>query len=244
MTYGYISDLPRFDNYHEASAYYDKTKGVRGRSFIKPLKTTRRSPDNYRIEKHPDGSIECWLYRTRVVIYYPDRIVINTYNSQTTVKFIDAVAPHWLSARIRDGRMRLMVAGEGEFVGDRVVIPVDANYKPIKGDVLAATVEQVVLNKTRAAEARKAVKDVVELARVTSKIDGYWHALKYAPNNPDDPVMLRLQTCLKIFGWRAYTFDGFKQHLYLAEYRGNDCYDFTRAPYGVIPKKWRTVCGT
>ena len=239
--FGHVTDLPRFENYHEALAYFEQTKGVRGRTHIKPLKTTRRSPDEYRIDVNPNGGVECWLYRTPVLIYYPDRLVVNCYDSRTTCSFVDDVAPRWLWSQMRGGTQIVRVVGEGAFVGNHVEVSVDGVYNPIAGQVSASKLNKVVLNKTRAAQARKAVKDVVELARVTSKLDGYWMALRCNDDHIEDNAMWHLRRALQTWGAWAMTFETLKQKLYLMEYQAQQCYDYEPVPYGTIPKEWRVA---
>lgn len=266
MSFGYVTDLPRFENYNQALAYFNKTKGMRGREHIKPLKTTRRCPDDYRIDKRQDGGIECWLYKTPVLTFYPDSIVINTFDSRTTCSFVDSIAPSWVWSNINQGTQVISVIGEGMFIGPRVEISVECVYgvyTPVKGSVKASKLEQVILNKQRATESRKQCKEVVELARVTSKIDGYWDALNSSTEPVEDEAMQWLKNVLRIgkyyqhqrwngsishtgFGsWGEQTAEGLlprlKQRLYKMTYTEHDCYDYIPAPYGTLPKVWRTA---
>lgn len=262
-----IRDLPRFNNFQDACEFYKKTKGIRGRTHVRPLKTNRRDPDNYRIEAQTgaDGEILavfCWLYRTPVLIYTPNSIVINLYDSMTTNNFINEITPYWLSAYMRGGQ-KLYVSGEGEFIGSRIEIAVDDKFMPVKNGVSGQyKVEKVVLNRKRAAEARKDCQPVVELARVTSKVDGYWRALVDSKDESDDENLIWLRGWLKNAGYRCYEGYGGHRHyshschtknsqeevlpslvkwLYVRQYKEKDCYDYEPAPYGVIPKNYRSV---
>lgn len=269
MSFGRVLDMPRFENYNEALAYFTKTKGIRGRLHLKPLKSSRRDPDHYRIDINKDGGIECWLYQTPVLIYYPDKLVVNTFDSRTTVGFVDDVAPRWMYSYQYQGTQIIAVCHQmeggasGQFIGTRIEVAVDKDYQPIKGGVSASKLNKVVLNKTRAAQSRKQCKDVIELARVTSKIDGYWQALKENDETPEEPAMQWLKNILKIGGyytgerWNGNTYHtGFgswgessaelllprlKQHLFKAMYKNDGCYDYVPSPYGVVPKKWRVA---
>lgn len=171
MSFGRVLDMPRFENYNEAKKFFDETKGIRGRLHLKPLKSSRRDPDHYRIDINPLGGIECWLYQTPVLIYYPDHLVVNTFDSRTTVGFVDDVAPRWMYSYQYQGTQIISVGGEGSFIGTRIEVPVDKDYQPIKGQVRSAQLEKVTLNKKRAAESRKQCAEVIELARVTSKVE-------------------------------------------------------------------------
>lgn len=247
MSYGHINYLPRIHNFKDAVELYNNTKGIRGRENIRPLKMNRRDPDTYQIEAvrlyGEIVAVQCWLYNTPVLIYTPDQLRINGYCSMTTNSFIDGIAPHWLRVWKQDGQQVFSIRGEGEFLAagsDAVVVPVDEKYMPVSGKVEAAELDMVVLNRARAAEARKSVKDVVELARVTSKVDGYWKALMDTPDADkiDDPTLRQLRGILWAHRYRIQTLDQLKQHLYQAEYDYQQCYDHTPAEYGFIPKNW------
>lgn len=265
--FGSVKGLPRFNNYQEAVEFARNTKGIRGREHIIPLKQNRRDPNSYRIEMDKHGVVSCVLYRTAVLQYFPDQLIINAYQSMTTNSFINEIAPRWLQAYMTSGQ-RFWVRGEGDFVAgknDKVVIYVDENYEPIKGGVVAAKLEAIVLNKTRAAESRKKTKDVVELARVTSKIDGYWQALVDSKENIDDPTTEWLQGLLKVGFYRMWTsyrgeerhhihgsypkestadlLPTLKKHLYQKQYAADECYDYVPAEYGVVPTMWRYAGG-
>lgn len=272
MSFGYVSDLPRLENYEQALTYFNQTKGVRGRTHIKPLKINRRDPDSYQIDVVKVGdaivAVQCWLYNTPVLEYYKDRIVVNTWNSRTTCGFVDSIAPYWLQAGMRQDRMRLFVRGEGQFMSDfhkneSVTIHVDNQYAPIKGGVKAGVFNEVVLNRTRAAAARKELKPIMELARATSKLDGYWLALRQTSEEIEDETMCKLRALLDANGysvregWNGSTVHSMghvwgmasqeqllptlKKRAYLYAYRANNCYDRAPAPYGVIPKNWELV---
>lgn len=269
MSFGRVLDMPRFENYNEALAYFTKTKGIRGRLHLKPLKSSRRDPDHYRIDINKDGGIECWLYQTPVLTYYPDKLVVNTFDSRTTCAFVDDIAPRWLWSFIQGGTQIIGVCHQmgsgaaGYFIGNRIEVGVDKDYRPVKGGVRSAQLEKVVLNRTRAAQARKQCAEVLELARVTSKVDGYWAALKDSDEVIEEQAMQWLKNILKIGGYYQHerwngsvVHAGFnswgepsaelllprmKKHLYKAMYKNDGCYDYERAPYGVIPKEWRIM---
>lgn len=248
MSYGQISHLPRIFSFKDAVQLYESTKGVRGRENIRPLKTNRRDPDTYKITAvRLEGEIvavQCWLYDTPVLVYKKDELRINGYNSRTTNMFIEGIAPHWLRAYQHNNQQVFNVKYEGEFLADssnKLVVPVNETYQPIKGQVQAAKLNAVVLNRTRAIEARKSVKDVVELARVTSKVDGYWKGLIESNEEINDPVLARLRGILWAHRYYINTLDDLKQRLYKAEYDAQECYDRTPAEYGTIPKAWEMM---
>lgn len=249
MSYGNPSYLPRIHNFNEAVSLYESIKGVRGRENIRPLKTNRRDPDTYKITAEVDGggnvrAVYCWLYNTPVLIYTPTELRVTAYNSMTTNKFIEGIAPHWLRAYQHNNQQVFNVKYEGEFLADssnKLVVPVNETYQPIKGQVQAAKLNAVVLNRTRAIEARKSVKDVVELARVTSKVDGYWKGLINSNEEINDPVLARLRGILWAHRYYINTLDDLKQRLYKAEYDMQECYDRTPAEYGTIPKAWEMM---
>lgn len=259
--FGQVSDLPHLANYTQALKKFNETKGIRGRTHIKPLKTNRRDPDSYQIKQNPLGGIECWLYQTPVLIYYPNELVINTFDSRTTCCFVDDIAPNGIWANQYQSTMVVSIMGEGQFIGSSIRIPMDENYLPIKGAVESYKLDQVVLNRTRAAEARKMCKDVIALAQVTSKLDGYWESLRASKEETDDENLDWLRRLLDIGGYsRRERWDGsmyhcgfgswgersaedllprLKQRLYQRTYEQENCYDYIAAPYGVVPKNWR-----
>jgi len=261
--FGSITYLPRFHNYQDAVYHYNNTKGIRGRENIRPLRTNRRQPDNYRIEMMGD-QVRCYLYRTPVLIYTPTQIIINTYNSRSTCDFINNISPYWLSASMQNGVQRIRVRERGWFLGGtsgHIIIPVDASYMPSGVEsVRAAKLEAIVLNRTRASEARKTCKEVVALAVTTSKLDGYWEALRQSTETPADDTMRWLKGILEVGNYRVsaskcfhYGFAGngvgsqeglipaLKQWLYKREYVNQGCYDYIPAEYGVIPNEYRSV---
>lgn len=267
MAFCSTSSLPHFHNFNDAVEFYKNVKGIRGRTHLKPLKSDRRNPDAYWITADVDGdgnirAVQCNLYRTPVLVYTPDHLIINAYDSRTTNDFINAISPRWLHAYMEGGQ-RFGIRGEGVFLGDlndKLVIPVDANYQPKHGEVQAANLEAIVLNRTRASEARKTCKEVVALAVTTSKLDGYWEALRESPETPDDDTMRWLKGVLMVGNYRVsaskcfhYGFadigvgsqegliPALKQWLYKREYVNQGCYDYIPAEYGVIPNQYRSV---
>lgn len=262
--FGSIKGLPRFNNYQDAVNFYNETKPIRGRTHIIPLKLNRRDPDSYRIEMDRHGVVICWLYRTPVLTYTPNQLIINAFSSMTTNQFINEISPYWLQAYMKDGQ-KFMVRGEGEFLpmeNGKVVINVDEKYEPVKGKVEAAELLKITLNKTRAAESRKQCKGVVELARVTSKIDGYWQALVESKDIAPDEDTAWLKGILKNGKYRVhqgyrgechyfkygYPKDSaaellprLKAFIYQRQYDHDECYDYSPAEYGVVPKMWSRV---
>lgn len=269
--FGSIKGLPRLYSFKDAVEFHNKTKGIRGRAHIVPLKSNRRDPNAYRIELEKDGggnirAVKCFLYRTPVLTYTPDRLTITAWCSMTTNQFINEIAPHWLKAYMKSGQ-KFWVRGEGEFLpningfGEVTVEVNPETYEPIHGSVKAAKLEAVVLNKTRAAESRKTCKEVVELARVTSKIDGYWQALTESKDIAPDEETAWLKGLLKNGMYRMWTsyrgvgmhhiygsypknstedlLPTLKKHLYQAQYEQDECYDYVPAEYGVVPTAWR-----
>ena len=241
MAFSNLDHLPRFHNFQDAVEYHKNTKGIRGRTNIIPLKLNRRDPDTYQISKNRDGHIECWLYDTPVLVYTPSHLIVTAYCSMTTNSFIDAIAPYWLRAYMRNGQ-KFSVRGHGEFTAEytgKLRISVDGVYNPTH--VEADKLINVVLNKTRAAEARKSMKPLVDLARATSKLDGYWEGLRTSKEDVDDPLLAHLRRLLQIWGVWRLTFESLKQKIYIAEYDNQDCYDRAPAEYGVIPNRYEVT---
>jgi hypothetical protein len=94
--YGYPrnSGIPLINDYASALKIWEETKPIRGREVdTRPL-GQRRSVDSYKINKLPDGAVECILYKTPVVTFYENgdvRIKANGWSSQSTAIFIQEV---------------------------------------------------------------------------------------------------------------------------------------------------------
>lgn len=274
--FGSVTGLPRLHNFNDAVEFYNNVKGIRGREHLKPLKSSRRDPDSYRVtaDKNVDGvitSVSCWLYNTPVLVYTPDSLIVNGYASMTTNSFITNIAPYWLGAFMKNNQQVFYVRDEGQFLSDingKVSITVNPEtYSPTKGGVKAAKLTKVVLNRTRANEARKECKAVVALATLTAKIDGYWDALMKSEDIAPDEETAWLKGILKNGNYRVHKYNGWrnntwceydghtgfgqwgkysaselvkylKRQLYEAQYRQEECFDYEPSPYGVIPKEW------
>jgi len=102
-------------DYGDALHKYESTTDIRGRveEPKRPL-GHRRSVDSYSIRLKGDGSmaVECVLYRTPVVTYYPDGLVelrCGGWYSNTTANFIEEVTNY--SARIFNSSLCVSVGG-------------------------------------------------------------------------------------------------------------------------------------
>jgi len=75
---GRNSGIWRMYTYAEASAHYDKTLPIRGRTpEFKPL-GRRSAVDAYSMRRADNGDIECFLYSSKVVTYHTDDIITLT----------------------------------------------------------------------------------------------------------------------------------------------------------------------
>lgn len=102
-------------NYNEAHHAWESTKPIRGRKTdVRPL-GHRRCVDQYTIRKAESGAIECVLYKTPVVGFFPDgQIVIQDdgWKSVSTAYFIEEVLG--IGARIFNKDLNVCFGG-GEY---------------------------------------------------------------------------------------------------------------------------------
>ena len=97
MSYGYLrnSCIGWMRDYGDALHKYESVEPIRGRT-IEPMRPLgqRRSIDSYSIVKRSDGAIECVLYKTPVVTWYPDGLIEvkkGGWASMSTACFIEDV---------------------------------------------------------------------------------------------------------------------------------------------------------
>jgi hypothetical protein len=102
-------------SHSQAQAYITKTKPVRTSGNV-PLRADRRGHREFYIHTLPSGAIACRLYRTDVVIYYPDNTIrLDTiYASQSTNAFANALTPHAVSCYMERGQPVVRVAGKND----------------------------------------------------------------------------------------------------------------------------------
>jgi len=117
MSFGYSrnSGISWMRDYGDAFHKYQSTTDIRGRveEPKRPL-GHRKSVDSYSIRLRDDGSmgVECVLWKTPVVTYYPTGLVelrANGWESQSTVCFIEDLTPY--HARIFNGSLCISVGG-------------------------------------------------------------------------------------------------------------------------------------
>lgn len=101
--------LPVLRTYAEALYRYENAEPVRGGDLR--LLGNNRNSTHMTISKRDDGGIECVLYRTPCITYYPDRIMLNqgSWTTKSTAAFIHAVAP--VRCSMRSGLLWLYVWG-------------------------------------------------------------------------------------------------------------------------------------
>lgn len=111
--FGSLRSVPYLRTYAEALGRYNQTKPIRGSNPpVRPL--GKRKNKHLRIEQTEDGAIQCWLYQTPVITFYPDgRVVISPglYTTFFTCAFIENILPR-VSGRHRLGNMVLDIRGK------------------------------------------------------------------------------------------------------------------------------------
>jgi hypothetical protein len=117
MSFGYLRNtgISWFRDYGDAFHKYQSTTDIRGRveEPKRPL-GQRKSVDSYSIRLKDDGSmgVECVLWQTPVVTFYPDGLVelrCGGWYSNSTACFIEEVTNY--SARIFNGSLCVSVGG-------------------------------------------------------------------------------------------------------------------------------------
>ena len=116
--YGRNSGISWLRDYGDALHKYESTTDIRGRTSEpkRPL-GQRKSVDMYSIVKRDDGAIQCVLYKTPVVTFFPDNSVEITdgmWTTQSTAHFIDEVLGYNVRSRVFNGHICVEV-GDKEY---------------------------------------------------------------------------------------------------------------------------------
>ena len=167
---------------------WENTKPIRGRSKdVRPIDKYRRYRDWETIEKRLvrcDGGVEqevyaCHLYDTDVVSYYPDGSIglqIMTWATPSTADFMATHSPFyvckkynkiWVYPRGHGVDEAYPIPHEGEL---RLVMGADGHYKPEN----PVKIEKVVVDRTKAKEAREKIKPFIDWARSFNKLTDGW----------------------------------------------------------------------
>jgi hypothetical protein len=171
--------------YEHLKAKWENTKKIRGRAEdIRPIGKRYRTWET--IEKRmvtvDDAYQEvyaCHLYETDVVMYYPDGSIglrINTWATPTTADFMSCYSPFYICKKYN----KLWVYPKGHSVDEAYPIPEngelklimgeDGHYKPEKPIVI----EKVVIDRTKAKDAREKIKPFIEWAKSFNKLTDGW----------------------------------------------------------------------
>lgn len=167
---------------------WEKTKPIRGRSVdVRPIDNYRRYRDWETIEKRfvrCDGGVEqevyaCHLYQTDVVLYYPDGSIglrIDSWATPTTADFMTCHSPFYICKRYN----KIWVYPNGHSVDEaypipeegelRLVVGADGSYKPDR----PIKIEKVVVDRTKAKDAREKIKPFIEWAKSFNKLTDGW----------------------------------------------------------------------
>jgi hypothetical protein len=110
-------------DYGDALHKYESVEPIRGRvkEPMRPL-GMRRSVDSYSIVKREDGAVECVLWKTPVVTWYPDGLIEvrkDGWASQSTACFIEEVTG--FSSRIFNHSLCITVGGLETRIGDEPI---------------------------------------------------------------------------------------------------------------------------
>lgn len=162
---------------------WENTKPIRGRSVdVRPIDNYRRYRDWETIEKRQVNGQDvyaCHLYDTDVVNYYPDGSIglqINTWATPTTADFMSCHSPFYVCKRYN----RIWVYPKGHTVDEaypipeteelRLVMGEDGSYKPDR----PIKIEKVVIDRTKAKEAREKIKPFIDWAKSFNRLTDGW----------------------------------------------------------------------
>jgi hypothetical protein len=114
--YSRNSGISWFRDYGDALHKYEATTDIRGRTEEpkRPL-GQRKSVDMYSIVKRDDGAIQCVLYKTPVVTFFPDNTVEITdgmWTTQSTACFIDDVMGYGVLSRVFNGHICIEIGSK------------------------------------------------------------------------------------------------------------------------------------
>ena len=168
-------------DYGDAFHKYQSTTDIRGRveEPKRPL-GQRKSVDMYSIRLKDDGSmgVECVLYRTPVVTFYPTGLVeirINGWSSASTVSFIEEVTNY--SARIFNGSLCVSVGGIETRMNDEQVLQIK------DGRILNAVVDKThKVNRANANNVRKQYEEFVKYATALVRLKAGQFTLEEVEN--------------------------------------------------------------
>lgn len=164
------------------------TKPIRGRAVdTRPIDHYRRYRDWETIERlisvKTDGTQEevyaCHLYDTDVVKYYPDGSIglrINSWATPSTADFMNTHSPFYACKRY--GKIWVYPRGHGaeeaypipENGEVRMVMGADGYYKPDT----PLKIEKVVVDRTKAKEARERIKPFIDWAKSFNRLTDGW----------------------------------------------------------------------
>jgi hypothetical protein len=114
--YGRNSGISWFRDYGDALHKYDNTTDIRGRTEEpkRPL-GYRKLTDSYSIVKRDDGAIQCVLWKTPVVTFFPDNsveITDGTWTTLSTANFIQDVMGYCVQGRVFNGHICIAMNGK------------------------------------------------------------------------------------------------------------------------------------
>jgi hypothetical protein len=166
---------------------WEDTKPIRGRAVdTRPIDKYRRYRTWETIEKRMvavDGAYQevyaCHLYDTDVVSYYPDGSIglrIDTWATPTTAEFMSMHSPFYICKRYN----KIWVYPKGHSVDEayplpengelRLVMGENGDYKPDR----PIKIEKVVVDRTKAKDAREKIKPFIEWAKSFNKLTDGW----------------------------------------------------------------------
>jgi hypothetical protein len=164
---------------------WENIKPIRGRSVdVRPIDNRRRYRDWETIEKRQVNGQEvyaCHLYQTDVVSYYPDGSIglrIDSWATPTTADFMSCHSPFYICKKYN----KIWVYPNGHTVNEaypipeslteelRLVMGADGSYKPDK----PIKIEKVVIDRTKAKDAREKIKPFIDWAKSFNKLTDGW----------------------------------------------------------------------
>lgn len=169
--YSRNSGIHWFRDYGDAFHKYQSTQDIRGRT-VEPKRPLgqRRSVDMHSIRLRDDGSmgVECVLYKTPVVTFYPTGLVelrSDGWASASTVSFIEEVTNY--RSRIFNGSLCVSVGGVETRLEDSQVLQI------MDGRILNPTTDKThKVNRAMANKVRSKYVDFVKYASALVRLKG------------------------------------------------------------------------
>lgn len=184
--------MANINSFAQAEAFWAKTAVWKNQhASYRPLDGLRKF--HMRLIKLDDGGYDCVLYNSSIVRYYPDRVELGCYSSQSTRAFASCVEPTGCSPVSASGQMFWQVAtpdGIRFYAEGRERLKLAARGSGL-WELTNKPQEQVVWHHDRglATQARKMVKTYANWFAVVKKLTGREPLHSSSSAFPEKPII-------------------------------------------------------